>query len=134
MQVHFLEAMVSAEYNTKTLGDVTTLTFNGEEAVMTWLGYRLEPDDSLVDFMKGKTLISDQDITGQSGPGPWPNGISGQEDPLDCMGILVHKANTSHLYGLDILYCNSKSYYICELGKNESTYSCVLNDSPGYYS
>ena len=47
--------MVSAEYNTKTLGDVTTLTFNGEEVVMTWLGYRLEPDDSLVDFMKGKT-------------------------------------------------------------------------------
>ena len=115
--MHFLEAMVSAEYNTKTQGDVTTLTINGEEAVMTWLGYRLEPDDQLVDFMKGKTLISDQDITGQSGPGPWPNGISGQEDPLDCMGILVHMTNTSQIYGLDILYCNHKSYYICELGK-----------------
>ena len=105
--------MVSNEYQNKEKGvDITSFMFGAEkksDKFMTWIGYRREQSlDELVDFMKGKTLMSEEDINDSS---------SHHQYPKDCSGFVAHQDNSSLAFGLGLIECFYKGYYICELGK-----------------
>ena len=107
--------MVSNEYQKLKGGDFTSFKFGGKitrDKFMTWIGYRREQSvDDLVDFMKGKTLMSDEDINDFS---------SHHHYPKDCSGFVSHQENSSLAFGIGLIECAYKGYYICELGKTNS--------------
>ena len=73
--------MVSIEYQKLKGGDFTSFMFGGgktSDKFMTWIGYRREQSvDELVDFMKGKTLMSEEDINDSSSHHHYPKDCSG---------------------------------------------------------